>query len=167
MNATWLTARLSCWNLGAGADLASIHSDAENKFLGNLLENASVGKTSGYWIGLLFFSHAPGNENGEKVFWADDSPLDFGDPHTMGKRYPWYDGHLPKASDFAPQPDNAGGWEHCTYMMAKPVGDFEWADFWCAARLPGFVCRKVGSGDKPLTDFTGSSGYGPNLCAQR
>ena len=136
MNTNWIKARISCWQLGAGADLASVHSAEENKFLHSLLPNvSSIDALPGFWLGLLF-SRSPG-ETVSKTFWSDDSPVDYADPDTLTptERGPWYDGPLGR------KPDNAGPnhIDSCTLMG----GNREWFDITCAQVTSGFFCRKV------------------------
>ena len=135
MNTTWIKARISCWTLGAGADLASVHSAEENKFLQSLLPNvSSIEALPGFWLGLLF-SRSPG-ETVAKTFWSDDSPVDYVNPDTFTptERGPWYDGPLGR------KPNNWGGMDSCTIMG----GNLKWFDISGASPdASGFFCRKV------------------------
>jgi hypothetical protein len=101
-------AKDKCNALGAG--LASIHSDAENNFIGGCLwhsfsrgnfylYNPDLAKKSRptehhvyLWIGMVLHRKSKdGKPHGELVgaSWTDGSPLDYGNPLTAPGKKPW------------------------------------------------------------------------------
>uniref|UniRef100_A0A915EPK0 C-type lectin domain-containing protein n=1 Tax=Ditylenchus dipsaci TaxID=166011 RepID=A0A915EPK0_9BILA len=78
-----------CTALNPLANVVSIHSDAENKFVGSLVLNKSSTTVSNL-IGLTLThtsatSYAPTNS----AAWLDNTPVDFGNPVVSPGVYPW------------------------------------------------------------------------------
>ncbi|MCK6572963.1 CotH kinase family protein [Myxococcota bacterium] len=94
-----------------GATFASIHDETEQAALATA---AAARRRTRWWIGGLD-TGTPG-----MFRWRDGTPWDFD---------AWADD----------QPDNAGGYEHCTAMNAQSDG--RWADYYSGFYQP-FICRR-------------------------
>ncbi|XP_072046897.1 uncharacterized protein [Amphiura filiformis] len=109
---SWPEAEQICSDLDA--NLISIHSDVEQKFLEDLI-NSEVNKERGYAIGLT-------DRDQEGVFqWTDGSPVDYTN---------WYPG----------EPNNAVN-EDCVAVRSQEIWFFEWNDFYCY-EVGGYICKK-------------------------
>ncbi|XP_003729542.1 perlucin-like protein [Strongylocentrotus purpuratus] len=111
----WQTAHDACQDLGA--DLVSIHDEAENAFAFALILTDDGKKPTSWsafaWIGL----HQPN----EPFVWSDGSCLNY--------------------ENWAPgQPDDARGGEDCGHLRNYgPPGS--WNDLGCNNRI-GYICKK-------------------------
>ncbi|XP_074543397.1 C-type lectin mannose-binding isoform-like [Halichoeres trimaculatus] len=107
---TWADAELHCVSMGT--NLVSIHSLEEQKFVETLIKNFDPAG-AWTWIGLSDI-HKEGH-----WMWSDGSAANF-----------LYWG--------GPQPDNAGGNEHCVHLYNED--ELKWNDLPCAKPL-AFVCE--------------------------
>ncbi|XP_039671321.1 galactose-specific lectin nattectin-like isoform X4 [Perca fluviatilis] len=148
---TWPDAETFCQS--AGGNLASIHSDAEHKFIRNYIKQVT-GSYRHSWIG---------GTDAVKEFtwlWTDGSNFDYtswnaGEPNNLGGENclemnwggeNWNDaGCTYQASSVcskstffnAGQPDNAGGPENCLEMNFEA----NWNDLACTSQA-SFMCSK-------------------------
>ncbi|XP_037650480.1 lactose-binding lectin l-2-like [Sebastes umbrosus] len=107
---TWADAELHC--VSEGANLVSIHSLDEDKFVKSLIKNFDP--TQGYnWIGLS------DTQKEGAWMWSDGSAINYVLWGSAG------------------QPDNIGGIEHCVHT--NYYRDFKWNDYTCSNTL-SFVC---------------------------
>ncbi|KAM3622703.1 uncharacterized protein V6R79_002163 [Siganus canaliculatus] len=109
---TWADAELNC--LSQGANLVSIHSMAEEKFVEILIKNFNPTQSL-TWIGLNDV-HKEG-----KMMWSDGCPVKF----TF-----WSHG----------QPDNYHG-EDCVHVNAGPL--LKWNDLKCDQSLPSVCASRI------------------------
>ncbi|XP_033980591.1 lactose-binding lectin l-2-like [Trematomus bernacchii] len=110
-HSTWAAAELQC--LSQGANLVSIHSQAEQEFVRSLIKNfdPAEGNT---WIGLSDV-HQEGS-----WMWSDGCAAKF---------FFWYAG----------QPDNTGGLEHCVH----PNSGQKWNDRQCSNTIPSVCASRT------------------------
>ncbi|KAM4756851.1 C-type mannose receptor 2 [Cyanocitta cristata] len=118
-HSTWLQAQRICsW---FQAELTSVHSEAELRFLGQNLKKFSRGQEQHWWIGLHTY------ENDGRFKWSDGSLLNFvfwapGKPRPISKD------------------------RKCVYMTASRE---DWGDQKCVTALPYICKRSNGTAVKP------------------
>ncbi|XP_064329672.1 C-type mannose receptor 2 [Phalacrocorax carbo] len=118
-HSTWVQAQRICsW---FQAELASVHSEAELRFLGQNLKKFSRGQEQHWWIGLHTY------ENDGRFKWSDGSLLNF---------VSWAPGK--------PRPINKD--KKCVYMTASRE---DWGDQKCLTALPYICKRSNGTATKP------------------
>ncbi|XP_075958433.1 lactose-binding lectin l-2-like [Anarhichas minor] len=106
---TWADAEIHC--VREGANLVSVHSKDEQKFVKFLIKNFDPAEAP-TWIGLSDI-HKEGT-----WMWSDGSSANF---------VVWHGG----------EPNNAAGREHCVHTNSGPT--FRWNDIPCSHKLQ-FVC---------------------------
>ncbi|XP_053190401.1 ladderlectin-like [Scomber japonicus] len=110
---TWADAEFHCRS--QKANLVSIHSMAEEKFVKSLIKNYDYSEP-GVWIGF----HDLYKEG--RWIWSDGSALDFSH---------WR----------AHQPDNYKGYEHCA--INKYSTAHEWSDVQCGLKYPSVCASRL------------------------
>nr|AFM37303.1 C-type lectin [Rotylenchulus reniformis] len=139
------------------ANLASVHSEEENKFIGELITKAGDKKHC-YWNGMRLERNPYGGKDVKGSSWTDGSAVDYADPTKVKNKTPWLRGE-PNG-----EPD-----EYCVmYWGLAPAGAGveAWNDLACARRATadseklGAVCKapRKDGGTEPTTTTT--SGYG-------
>nr|AFM37310.1 C-type lectin [Rotylenchulus reniformis] len=141
------------------ANLASVHSEEENKFIGELITKAGDKKRC-YWNGMRLERNPYGGKEVKGSSWTDGSAVDYADPTKVKNKTPWLRGE-PNG-----EPD-----EYCVMywgLTSSGAGVEAWNDLACARRATadgeklGAVCkapRKDGGTETPTTSTT-TSGYG-------
>nr|AFM37306.1 C-type lectin [Rotylenchulus reniformis] len=141
------------------ANLASVHSEEENKFIGELITKAGDKKRC-YWNGMRLERNPYGGKEVKGSSWTDGSAVDYADPTKVKNKTPWLRGE-PNG-----EPD-----EYCVMYWGLNTGGAgvdAWNDLACARRATadseklGAVCkapRKDGGTEAPTTSTT-TSGYG-------
>ncbi|XP_028262903.1 ladderlectin-like isoform X2 [Parambassis ranga] len=112
---TYAEAQKNCQS--KGANLASVHSDAEYKHLQNVVYQATY--TNGHaWIG--------GSDSLQEGLWY------------------WSDGTTFEYKKWCPgEPDNGGGNQDCAYMNYGSNGCFDWDDGGCATEMPSICVKRT------------------------
>lgn len=112
-----------------GGHLASIHSEAQNEFIGSLVDPAGAGDRSARVGGVGTFCQGPN----ATYAWTDGSPWDFDDwrpPHQNN----WY----------IQEPSCSAGGNPAALQLvphSSPVWLRGWNDVWMNHVTNGFVCR--------------------------